>query len=137
MTSPNARKGKDFERDVTRHLQEALGGRKAAWRPHAEGLLDVGDIHVPPFVLQAKNYADVAAALRLGVGAAEVQAERAGEPFGAAVLKTRGKAVAEARVAMSLRTFVALLARLQEAESQLLDLRPDYRPTPSSERTAP
>lgn len=117
MTSANAAKGKAFERDVVRYLAEVHG--RQARRPHAEGFLDVGDIHLSPFALQAKNYANVATALTVGVAGAERQAGHAGEPFGAAVIKKRNAPVAEARVAMSLRTFRALVARLKSAEQAL------------------
>ena len=117
MTSPNAAKGKGFERDVVRYLAEVHG--RQARRPHAEGFKDVGDIHLSPFALQAKNYANVASALTLGVAGAEVQAAHAGEPYGAAVIKKRQAPVSEARVAMTLRTFRALIARLNSAEEAL------------------
>ena len=123
MTSPNARKGKDFERDVTRFLAEVFG--RQVRRPHAEGFEDVGDIHLSPFALQAKNYADVATALNVGVKGAEEQAVRAEEPFGAAVIKKRGASIAEARVAMSLRTFRRLIGRLRNAERLLYKHAPD------------
>lgn len=110
MTSPNARKGKDFERDVARFLMEDFG--RSVRRPHPEGFEDVGDIHVGPFALQAKNYGNVTTALTEGLKGAEIQASRAEQPFGAVVIKRRGAPVGDARVAMSLRTFRALLARL-------------------------
>lgn len=116
MTSANARKGKDFERDVFRFLAEIFG--RTVRRPHPEGFLDVGDLHLSPFALQAKNYADVATALNVGVKGAEAQAVNAEEPFGAVVIKKRGASIAEARVAMSLRTFRALIHRLHEAEEK-------------------
>lgn len=117
MTSANAAKGKAFERDVVRFLAEVHG--RQARRPHAEGFLDVGDVHLSPFVLQAKNYANVATALTVGVDGAERQAVHAEEPYGAAVIKKRGANVSEARVAMSLRTFRALVSRLKSAEAAL------------------
>lgn len=114
MSNPNAAKGAQFERDIRAYLAEVHG--RAVRRPHQEGTKDVGDLHLSPFVLQAKNYADIATALRVGVAGAELQATHAGEPFGAAVLKSRGRPIAEARVAMSLRTFRALLALLNRQE---------------------
>lgn len=117
MTTANQRKGKGFEKAVFDFLAEVHG--RFVRRPHPEGFKDVGDLHLSPFVLQAKNYANVAAALTLGVDGAETQAVHAGEPFGAAVIKKRGANVSKARVAMSLSTFRALIARLNSAEDLL------------------
>lgn len=103
MTSANKAKGSRWELDIVRYLAERFG-RKVR-RPHAEGFEDVGDIHLSPFVLQAKNYSDVATALRVGVEGAEIQASRAEERYGVAVIKRRGKGAADAYVAMSLETF--------------------------------
>lgn len=82
-----------------------------AYRVAQAGSLDSGDIAVPHsgLVLQAKNYADVATALRLGLDGAVRQAGVAGVPFGAAVLKRRGKGAAEAAVVMRLSDFIRLL----------------------------
>ncbi|GAA0627474.1 hypothetical protein HPO96_37085 [Kribbella sandramycini] len=103
MTSANKAKGARWELDIVRYLA-AVFGRKVR-RPHAEGFEDVGDIHVSPFCLQAKNYADVGTALRVGVAGAELQAARAEEKYGVAVIKRRGKGAADAYVAMSLAAF--------------------------------
>lgn len=108
MASANKAKGARWELDIVRYLAAAFGRRVR--RPHAEGFEDVGDIHLSPFVLQAKNYADVATALRVGVEGAEIQATRAGEPYGVAVIKARGKGAEHAYVAMSLRQFRILVA---------------------------
>lgn len=115
MANPNARKGKAFELDARRYLEETFG--RAVRRPHAEGFKDVGDLHLSPFVIQAKNYADTATALNVGVAGAELQATHAEEPFGVALIKKRGAHISEARVAMSLKTFRALVERLHRAES--------------------
>lgn len=114
MTSANAAKGKAFERDVMRYLAEVFG--RLVRRPHAEGFLDIGDLHLSPFVIQAKNFANTAHALDAGVSGAERQAFHADEPFGVAVIKKRGANVSEARVAMSLRTFRDVVKRLAAAE---------------------
>jgi len=123
VSNPNGAKGKAFERDVMRFLADVFG--RLVRRPHAEGFEDVGDLHLSPFVLQAKNYANVATALTAGVAGAEIQAQRAEEPFGVAVIKKRNAPIAEARVAMSLRTFRAIVRRLHSAEDTLAAHRPD------------
>lgn len=117
MSNPNGAKGKAFERDTVAFLRLTFG--RLVRRPHAEGFEDVGDIHLSPFVLQAKNYADVATALTAGIKGAEIQAVRAEEPFGVAVIKKRNAPIAEARVAMSLSTFRAVVRRLHSAEDHL------------------
>lgn len=108
MTSANKAKGARWELDIVRFLAAVFG--RLVRRPHAEGFADVGDIHLSPFVLQAKNYADVATALRVGVEGAEIQAKRAGELYGVAVIKRRGKGASDAYVAMSLTAFRELVA---------------------------
>ncbi len=117
VTSPNAAKGKAFEREVRRYLEDVFG--RLVRQPHQEGFKDVGDLHLAPFVLQAKNYADVATALNIGVAGAELQASHAGEPYGVAVIKKRNANVAAARVAMTLSTFRDLVTRLHRAEALL------------------
>lgn len=117
MPNPNGAKGADHERRVRAYLAEVFG--RSVHRPRQEGWADVGDLHLSPFVLQAKNWADTTAALNVGVRDSEIQAERAEEPYGAAVIKKRGANVSEARVAMTLRTFRRLLTRLLRAEEML------------------
>jgi hypothetical protein len=114
MANLNKAKGDRFELAITRYLAEVFG--RQVRRPHQEGFRDVGDIHLSPFVLQAKDYSDVATALRVGVSGAEVQAVHAEEPYGVAVIKRRGKSAEHAYVAMSLSTFRAVVKRLRDAE---------------------
>lgn len=123
MPNANGTKGKAFERDIMRFLSEAFG--RQVRRPHQEGFLDVGDIHLSPWALQAKNYANTTDALNVGVRDAEIQAERAEEAYGAAVIKKRGSNIAEARVAMTLRTFRRVTARLLQAEALLQRYAPE------------
>lgn len=115
MTSANGRKGKDFERHVFRYLAEVFG--REVRRPHNEGFRDVGDVHLSPFAIQAKNWSDTTAALNAGVAGAEVQAVHAEEAYGVAVIKKRGASISEARVAMTLRTFRRIVRRLRLAEA--------------------
>lgn len=117
MTSANAAKGARFELAVRRFLEAVFG--RLVRHPRQEGLVDVGDIHLSPFVLQAKDWGRIEDALRVGVAGAERQALAAEESFGVAVIKARGKPVAEARVAMTLATFRRLTARLARAEALL------------------
>lgn len=117
MTNPNAAKGAKFERDIVAFLRAVF--ERLVRRPHQEGFVDVGDIHLSPFVLQAKDWADVTSALRVGLAGAQAQARAAGEPYGVVVLKTRGSNISQARVAMTLTTFRDVVARLLSAERLL------------------
>ena len=123
MSNPNGAKGKAFERITRRYLEEVFG--RQVRRPHNEGFKDVGDLHLSPFAIQCKDYANVAAALDIGVAGAEVQAVNAGEAFGVAVIKKRGANISEARVAMTLRTFRDIAERLRLAEDAVYNLKRD------------
>lgn len=123
MSNPNARKGADLERDAVRYLQEVFG--RVAFRPHQEGYKDVGDIHLSPFVIQAKNWGNVTSALNEGVKGALEQAVHAGEMYGVALIKKRGAGIALARIAMTLRDFRRIVTRLKRAEEYLLRASPD------------
>jgi hypothetical protein len=123
MPNPNGAKGSAFERDSRRFLEQVFG--RAVRRPHAEGFRDVGDLHLSPFVIQAKNWKDTTAALNDGVKGAEIQAVHAGEPYGVAVIKKRQAPISEARIAMTFRTFRRLVARLLRAEDLLRRHAPD------------
>lgn len=123
MPNPNGAKGAAFERDVRRFLEETFG--RLVRRPRNEGFKDVGDIHLSPVILQAKNWGNTTSALNEGVKGAEIQAVHAGETFGVAVIKKRGSNVSESRVAMTLATFGRLLRRLHSAEDTLRHHAPD------------
>lgn len=123
MPNPNGAKGSAHELAVRRFLEIFFG--RDVRRPRAEGLKDVGDIHLSPFILQAKNWADTTSALNVGVRDAEAQAVHAQEDYGVAVIKKRGSNVSEARVAMTLRTFRDVVFRLLSAEALLRRHAPD------------
>ncbi|WP_157601821.1 hypothetical protein [Promicromonospora kroppenstedtii] len=106
MTNPNARKGSLFERQVRDYLVEA---GIFAYRPRQEGHKDVGDIHSPPFVLQAKNYRDILTGIREGVEGVRVQKGHARMPFGVAVVKRPRKPIEDAYVVMRLGDFPQLV----------------------------
>jgi hypothetical protein len=123
VSNANSAKGSAFERDARTFLAVAFG--RAVQRPHHEGFKDVGDLHLSPFVLQCKNYANVAEALNVGVAGAQIQAVHAGEPYGVALIKKRNSGIAEARVAMTLATFRRVVARLRRAEELLARHAPE------------
>lgn len=114
MSNPQKAKGTRFETEVERFLRDVAG--LFAYKPRQAGRLDIGDIHVPPFVLQAKNYRDVVAGIREGVEGVRVQRVNAGLPFGAAVVKRPRKPVEEAYVVMRLGDLPDLVRALIEAE---------------------
>jgi hypothetical protein len=116
MTNRNKAAGTKWESDIVSYLKSH--GIPTAHRVAQTGRDDSGDIWgVSPFIVQAKTYANLADGLRLGLEGAKRQAHVAGEPFGAAVVKRRGKGAADAYVVMDLETFTRML----------IDLRTDPR----------
>lgn len=112
MSNPNKAKGTHFESAIVTYLKD--NGIRSAHRVAQTGRLDSGDIHgVSPFIIQAKNYADIPTALRVGLAGAQRQAPIAGEPFGAAVIKRRQRPVADSYVVLDLATFTRLLQMLR------------------------
>lgn len=112
MTHPNKAKGNRWELAVVRYLAEHFG--REVRRPHQEGHVDVGDIHLSPFAIQAKDVA--ALSLPATVRAAEAQAKAAQEEYAVVVHKVRGKPPEDAIVSMSLRQFRVLVRQLRDAE---------------------
>jgi hypothetical protein len=112
MTSPQARKGSVFERDVVKFLQ--VHGHPYCERAYGAGRPeDTGDIDgLPGWCLELKNHR----AMNLAGWCDEVEAERVNgrQPYGAVVAKRRGKPVADSYVVMSLATFAALMKEMDE-----------------------
>lgn len=113
MSNPQKAKGTRWETAVTRFLKDA---GIFAYKPRQEGARDVGDIHAPPFVLQAKDYRDVVTGIREGVEGVREQRLHAGMPFGAAVVKRARKPVEDAYVVIRLGDLPDLIRALVEAE---------------------
>lgn len=125
MSNPNKRKGTQWESDVVRYLK--AHGVPSAHRVAQTGRYDSGDIHgVEPFILQAKNYDNLASALRLGTEGAHQQAVVAGALFGAAVIKRRGKGTQGAYVAMDMPTFLRVLVALRRTGSNVAPRTPTF-----------
>lgn len=122
MANPQKAKGTRWEGDVVALLKDA--GLKV-YKPRQEGFRDVGDIHAPPFALQAKAYADVVSGLREGLNGAVVQVGHAGEGFeyGAAVVKRPRKGTGEGYFVMRLSDAARLMKRLREAEDDVSAFR--------------
>jgi hypothetical protein len=111
VSNPNKAKGTTFESAIRDYLVDQ---GIPAYRPAQAGSKDVGDLHgVSPFVLQAKNYRDLASALRDGVDGAAKQHVNAKERWGAAVIKRSRRSTKDAYVVMDLATFAEVLAELR------------------------
>ncbi len=133
------RKGTRFESLIVSALSTFFGGRYglAPRRVAQEGHLDTGDVHgISPFVIQAKAYANLADALRIGVPAAVVQAERAGEDYGVAVIKKPRGAVGDAYAVMRLQDWARLVLRLRSAEALLFETAPRHFERISADKAA-
>lgn len=113
MSNPQKAKGTRWETAVYRFLQDA---GIFAYKPRQEGFRDVGDIHAPPFVLQAKDWKDVTGALREGVDGAAVQKIHADMPYGAAVVKRARRPVEDAYVVIRLGDLPDLIRALHGQE---------------------
>lgn len=122
MANPQKAKGTRWESDVTALLRDA--GLKV-YKPRQEGFRDVGDVHAPPFVLQAKAYADLVTGLREGLKGALVQVAHAGEGFeyGAAVVKRPRASTGEGYFVLRLSDAARLMRRLREAEEDVAAYR--------------
>jgi hypothetical protein len=114
LSSPNKRKGTAWEVDLVDYLKAAgLPARRVA----QTGKLDTGDVHgISPFVGQAKNYANLADGLRLGIQGVEAQRVRANEPFGVVFAKRARKGVSQGYAVMTVETFANVVLRLRAAE---------------------
>jgi len=110
VSNPRKAKGTRWETAVTRFLRDH---GVFAYKPRQEGFRDVGDVHAPPFALQAKDWKDVVSALREGTDGARVQAVHAGLPFGAAVVKRARKPVEDAYLVLRLGDLPALIEAIQ------------------------
>jgi len=120
MTNPKGTKWESTLRDFFQSV-----GIKA-YRPAQAGRRDEGDLHgLSPFVVQAKDWKDTTAALRVGTDGAQLQAQAAGEPFGVNIVKRARKNVRDGYAVMRVETFAQVLLRLRAAESALAVLDPD------------
>jgi len=116
VSNPNKARGTAWESAVVTYLRTALeccdGTADDVRRQVQMGRHDIGDIHAAPFALEAKNEKTIT--LASYVDQAEREAKNAGLPYGAAVVKRRGKGVASGYVVLSLATFAAVLGELRE-----------------------
>lgn len=122
MSNPNAARGARWEKAIVDFLR-AIFGRQSVVKPRQEGHIDVGDVHLSPFIIQAKDEAQHN--FSGYINDAEKQADAAGEDFGVAVVKRRKYGTSKAYVIHSLASFARLVARLRRAEALLLRASPE------------
>ena len=104
--NPSKRKGTAFETSVVRYLNDH--GYPHAERRALTGNQDRGDIAgIPDFALECKAVQSIA--LAQFVDEATREANNAGVPYGAAIIKRRQKNVDQAYVVMTLAQFVELI----------------------------
>ena len=108
MTSPQARKGSEFERQVVAFLK--ANGHPFAERAYGAGRPeDAGDIDgLVGWCLELKNH--VKLDLSGWIDEAEVECENGRRRFAAVIAKRRQKRTAESYVVMTLDTFARFLA---------------------------
>lgn len=134
MTNRNKAKGTAWESAVRDFLNRALGlvdevtamfhdptDPDNVHRKAQEGRADVGDLWARPFVLEAKNERTIR--LSAYVEQAEAEAQNAGLPYGAAVVKRRGKGAGAGYVVMSLATFARFLRDYRRLRDEVARLR--------------
>ena len=137
MSSAAKVKGIRFESLLVKVLGHFFGGRHglAPRRVAQAGFEDLGDVHgISPFVGQAKAYASLTDALRIGVPAAVIQAGRAGEDYGVALVKRPRAAAGDCYAVLRLQDFARVLLRLRRAEEFLAQLS-EYAAIDHRERT--
>jgi len=128
MSNPAKRKGTAWESALVKSLSTIFAGRYGLEprRVAQTGALDTGDLHgLSPVVGQAKAYRNLADGLREGVDGVQLQAKRAGEPFGVAFVKRVRKPTELGYAVTTVATFAALLLRLRRAETLLRENAPD------------
>lgn len=110
MTAREPRKGARWEVEL---LKDARAhGFDRAVRPRQEGFADVGDLHVGPLIVQAKDWRDVTAALREGVDGAVRQRDTVGWGYPVAAIKRARRPVGEAYAVMPWHWLLRLASEL-------------------------
>lgn len=118
MSNPNKARGSAWELAVRRQLHHVHG--LDTTRPWQEGHEDTGDMHVEGmFAGQAKNYANVADALRNGVEGALRQSKAAGLRWGVAFVKRRGKGAGEGYAVMRIDDWAEVVREMTEMRRRL------------------
>ncbi len=126
MSNPNKAKGTRWEHDVHVRLEEH---GLLVQKPWQQGTDDVGDRWVGDlWVVQAKNYGDLATALREGLAGAQRQARAARRPFGLAAVKRRGLGAGKGYAAMELDEWASLALYIEDLRQQLREFSPFAEP---------
>ena len=117
MTNPNKAKGSAWERAVAKHL---TANGFPVERRLATGGPDQGDLEgLPLWAVECKDHARPA--WWDFIRQAEVEAKNANKPFGVAVVKKRKAPTGDAIVAMSLDTWVSVLAHMERLQGWTTD----------------
>jgi len=109
MTNTAKRIGTEWESRIVKFLISVLSLRHAARHP-TPGLLDEGDVHVWPFVIQAK--AQKRFALAEWVKATREQADRAHFPWSVVYVKAPGKPIGQGYAVTSIEEHRRLMAHV-------------------------
>lgn len=125
MANPNKRRGTRWETEFAKFLNQELelvtpdGGEFLdptsplnVRRQAQQGVHDVGDLWVVPFVVECKNTARHE--LPAYVRQAEQEARNAGLSYGVAAVKVRGRGPQDCLVVMSGATFVRVVKALRQ-----------------------
>lgn len=124
MANPNKRRGTRWESELANFLNRELGlltpdgefldptSSLNVRRQAQQGMKDVGDLWVIPFVVECKNTARHE--LPAYVRQAEQEARNAGLPFGVAAVKVRGRGPQDCLVVMSGATFARVVKALRQ-----------------------
>ena len=112
MANRHKAAGTRWESAVVAYLREGDPTAVDVRRVAQTGRVDIGDVHAYPFAVECK--AERTFRLAEYIREAEREADAAGMPYGVAVVKARGRPVAEGYVVMSLATFRRLLRDLRD-----------------------
>ena len=124
MANPNKRRGTRWESEFANFLNRELElltpdgefldptSPLNARRQAQQGMKDVGDLWVVPFVVECKNTARHE--LPAYVRQAEQEARNAGLSYGVAAVKVRGRGPQDCLVVMSGATFVRVVKALRQ-----------------------
>ena len=124
MANPNKRRGTRWESEFANFLNRELGlltpdgefldptSSLNVRRQAQQGMKDVGDLWVIPFVVECKNTARHE--LPAFVRQAEQEARNAGLSYGVAAVKVRGRGPQDCLVVMSGATFARVVKALRQ-----------------------
>ncbi len=119
MSNPNKRKGTEWETRIVKFLHSFPYLRHAKRHATIGNIDDEGDIHVFPFVIQAKAVRKHD--LPGWVSAAREQADRAGHPWSVVFVKKPGRPIEEGYAVRSIAEEARLMAAYAELAASQAD----------------